>query len=161
MKKRAKKNSLNFPIILLIIILILFSTITLILLYQDKIKYNENIQDNQSIDYDNNYVSRVIDGDTIELSTGEIIRLICIDSPERNLKGYLESKEFLESLVLNKNIRLESDNDDKDKYNRSLRYVYVNSSDKEIFVNKELVKQGYATLFPYLNNTKKCNEISS
>ncbi|MFH1722945.1 MAG: hypothetical protein ABH950_10130 [Candidatus Altiarchaeota archaeon] len=43
-------------------------------------------------------VSRVIDGDTFELSTGEKIRLICIDAPEKGEEFYEKSKTYLEDL---------------------------------------------------------------
>jgi micrococcal nuclease len=111
-----------------------------------------------------NTVTKIIDGDTFELASGEKIRLICIDAPEINKKGYEEAKQFLSDLILNKQVRLENDINNADKYERLLRYVYINNSksnNNEIFVNKELVKQGYATLFPYENNTKRCDEIDN
>jgi len=102
-----------------------------------------------------NQVIEVIDGDTFKLYNGEIVRLICIDTPEKGSKGYDEAKEFLSSLVLDKEVRLEEDLEDKDVYGRSLRYVYA----EEVFVNRELVQEGYASVFRYGNNTKRCGEI--
>ena len=46
-------------------------------------------------------VTRGIDGDTIELSSGERVRLICIDAPERGVDGYSEAVDYLEILILN------------------------------------------------------------
>ncbi len=116
--------------------------------------------DNLDKNYEKDLVVKsVIDGDTIELYNGEIIRLICIDTPEEGTGGFEEARLFLESLVLNKEVKLESDVDDKDKYNRSLRYVYVEINGNEIFVNKELVKYGLAKAYRYGNDTKKCDEI--
>ncbi len=103
------------------------------------------------------FVSRVIDGDTFELSTGETIRLICINTPESYEKKFTESKQFLEQLILNKEVRLESDKDNKDRYGRLLRYVYINDT----FVNKEMVQQKYANVYRYGNDTTKCDEIGS
>ncbi len=48
------------------------------------------------------FVTSIIDGDTIELSTGERVRLICIDTPEINEDGYEEAKNYLTEQILNK-----------------------------------------------------------
>ena len=87
------------------------------------------------------------------------MRLICVDAPEKGGKGYEEAKEFLESLVLNKEVRLEKDISDRDEYGRLLRYVYVSGEGEEIFVNKEIVQQGYGSVFRYGDDTKRCGEI--
>ena len=95
------------------------------------------------------YVSEVIDGDTFEMSDKEIIRLLCVDTPEEGEAGYEEAKSFLAHLVLLKEIRFEYETDRYDKYNRTLAFVYVNISDEEIFVNKEVVRLGFGELFEY------------
>jgi micrococcal nuclease len=99
-------------------------------------------------------VSRVIDGDTIEIEGGERIRLLGIDTPERGQPLFKESTEFLEKLIKNKPIILETDIINRDKYGRLLRYIYI--GDK--FVNLELVKAGYAVTHIILPN-KKYSEI--
>ena len=100
-------------------------------------------------------VYRIIDGDTFELGSGERVRLICIDTPEIGQKEYAEAKEFLSGLILGKRVRLEKDVSEKDAYGRLLRYVYVG----DLFVNKELVEKGYASVFRYGNDTARCDEI--
>lgn len=89
------------------------------------------------------------------------LRLICVDTPEEGKEGFEDAKLFLESLIFNKEVRLESDIDDKDVYGRSLRYVYVSMNGNEVFVNKELVKYSLANIFRYGNNTKRCDEIEN
>lgn len=107
-------------------------------------------------------VKRVIDGDTFELANGEKVRLICIDAPEKGEQGYEESTEFLEILILNKKVKLEKDTTDKDRYGRLLRYVYVTEDpDILVFVNQEIVKQGYAEVFRVEPDISKCDEIGS
>lgn len=107
-------------------------------------------------------VLEIIDGDTFKLGNGEIVRLICVDAPEKGKEGYEEAKEFLSFLILNKEVRMEKDVSDKDEYGRLLRYAYVNDSyNGEIFVNREIVQQGYAEVFRYGNDTSKCGEIES
>lgn len=90
-------------------------------------------------------VTRVIDGDTVELNTGERVRLILIDAPESGEECYKEAKSRLEQLVLNKEVRLEKDVSETDRYGRLLRYVYVGST----FVNYQLVREGLAYASPY------------
>lgn len=97
----------------------------------------------------------VIDGDTIELTDGRLVRYIGIDTPEtkkRQGERWLydpepfakEAKEFNKRLVSGKTVNLEYDIQRYDRYNRTLGYVYVDS----IFVNLELVKAGYAKTLP-------------
>src|SRR3989344_1448789 len=75
--------------------------------------------------YSDNFVKRVIDGDTFVLGNEEIVRLICVDTPEEGNKGYEEALEFLEDMILLKEVRLVEGIDKKDSYGRLLRYVYV------------------------------------
>ena len=96
-------------------------------------------------------VKRVIDGDTIELEGGLRVRYIGINTPELHSKNKelscygKEAKDKNKELVEGKNIRLEKDISEIDKYGRLLRYVYVlNKDSEELFINKYLVEQGYA-----------------
>ncbi len=97
-------------------------------------------------------VARAIDGDTIELESGEKVRYIGIDTPEtKHPKKAVqcfgkEAHEKNKELVEGKYVRLERDVSERDKYGRLLRYVYVVNTDsnEEIFVNAELVSKGYA-----------------
>ncbi len=88
-------------------------------------------------------VSKVQDGDTVQLETGEWIRLLGINTPEENERYYQEAKNMLKGLVEGKKVKLELGPDDKDKYDRLLRYIFVDST----FVNVQLVKEGYATVY--------------
>jgi micrococcal nuclease len=93
-------------------------------------------------------VTRVIDGDTIELQNGKRLRYIGIDSPETG--GDCFSREATEKnreLVLNKTVRLIKDVSETDRYGRLLRYVYVKDDvlETEIYVNDALVREGFAT----------------
>jgi len=105
--------------------------------------------------------TRIIDGDTFEIESGEKVRLICVDAPEQEQEGYEAAKQFLEDLILNKTIKLQKDVSDKDKYNRLLRYVYVSNGKEEVFVNKLLVQEGHAEVFRYEPDISKCDEIEN
>lgn len=100
-------------------------------------------------------VSQIIDGDTIRLSTGERVRLIGINTPEKDQPYYLEATQKLSQLIGNDRVTLKKDVTDKDQYGRLLRYVYVN----ETFVNLEMVKQGYAISYSFPPNTKYLDEF--
>lgn len=98
-------------------------------------------------------VTKVIDGDTIEIENSERVRLICIDSLEQGEEGYNESKKYLEDLVLNKKVRLEKDISERDNYQRLVRYVYL---EDRTFVNELIAKQGYAKAYWYEPDITLC-----
>ena len=98
-------------------------------------------------------VTRVIDGDTIVIDTGHSVRYIGIDTPEVHpeLEAYgMEAWKVNCQLVEGKEVRLERDVSDTDKYGRLLRYVYADN----IFINAELVRQGLAEAKAYPPDTK-------
>lgn len=99
-------------------------------------------------------VTRVIDGDTIEVTFEdgrvERVRYIGIDTPERYEDLSREATEANERLVAGKKVRLKRDVSERDKYGRLLRYVYVGS----LFVNAELVRQDYAAVATYPPDVK-------
>lgn len=113
-------------------------------------------------------ITKVTDGDTFEAEANgkkEKIRMLGIDTPEKfdsdklardiertkrdseTIKklGELSSK-FTHSLLEGKKVLLEPDKsqDDRDKYGRLLRYVYLEDG---TFVNKKIVAEGYAVVF--------------
>lgn len=100
-------------------------------------------------------VSKVVDGDTIVLDTGEHVRYIGIDTPEQGHLYYSEAKRENERLVKGKTVKLEYDVGRTDKFGRTLAYVYVNG----IFVNAELVKGGYAVIATYPPNVKYADKF--
>lgn len=89
-------------------------------------------------------VSRVIDGDTFDLETGERVRLIGIDAPERGEPFYEESRDSLVDLVEGIGVVLTKDESDTDIYGRSLRYVVSGNID----VNEEMLRRGFARATP-------------
>lgn len=91
------------------------------------------------------FIERVIDGDTVVID-GVSSRLLGINSPEKGEKYYLEAKNFLEELVLNKTIRVEKKG--KDRYSRDLVYLF---SEKEN-INLIMIQEGLAT--PYFPSGK-------
>jgi micrococcal nuclease len=106
-------------------------------------------------------VTKVIDGDTVELEGGERLRYIGVDTPEMNFGKELGSECYAkeatkknEELVLNKKIKFINDKNVRDKYGRLLGYVYLENG---LFVNEILVKQGFAKSYPYKPDISKQN----
>lgn len=95
-------------------------------------------------------VARVIDGDTIELQDGSRVRYLGIDTPESGEYYASEATAKNRELVEGKIVELQSGKRDQDKYDRLLRYVYVDG----VFVNAELVAQGYATAYIFDPNER-------
>lgn len=157
---KSSKSIISQIIIYALIILLLLGFIAFGLFFLGNAEPQANPESQNLSD---NTVVRIIDGDTFELASGEIVRLICVDTPETGggSDGAEEAAQFLSLLILDREVRLENDSDDKDAYGRLLRYVYVNVSysDGEIFVNKEIVEQGYGSVFRYGNDTARCDEI--
>ncbi len=100
-------------------------------------------------------VKRVIDGDTLLLANGEKVRLIGVDTPEKNHpqkpvqrfanEAYLFTKRMAEG----KEVKLEYDRQKKDRHGRVSAYVYLLDG---TFSNAEIIKQGYGfayTKYPF------------
>jgi micrococcal nuclease len=119
-------------------------------------------------------VRRVIDGDTIELSDGQLVRYIGVDTPEvrRQHHGQWirdpepfgeEAAEENRRLAEGRRVRLEYDAQTHDRYGRLLAYVYV-AEDAEgaaagagrgaLMVNAELLRRGVAQLLTIPPNVK-------
>ena len=98
-------------------------------------------------------VTRIHDGDTLTISTGEKVRLLQIDTPELSpTECYgVEAHKALIHIIGKSAITLESDpvSDNKDQFGRILRYVKVG----KINVNLKLVEIGAAT--PYFFKGEK------
>lgn len=98
---------------------------------------------------------RVVDGDTIVLDGRERVRLIGVDTPEtkdpRKPVQYFgkQASLFTERLVEGRRVRLEYDQTRKDRYGRTLAYVFLQDG---TFVNLEIVRRGYGhayTKYPF------------
>lgn len=97
-------------------------------------------------------VTHITDGDTIEVDmagTPEKIRMIGVDTPETKKPNAPvqcfgpEASDFTKKSLTGKSVRLEADstNDNRDRYGRLLRYVYL--QDGSLF-QEQLIAQGYS-----------------
>jgi micrococcal nuclease len=95
-------------------------------------------------------VRQVIDGDTITVSGIGVVRLIGVDAPEKT-GGYLRAEpygdaatRFMKQLVEGHVVRLEYDGDRKDKYNRTLAYVFLEDG---TLANEAIISAGWAETY--------------
>ncbi len=106
------------------------------------------------------FVSKVVDGDTIEIDFEGIkdtVRLIGIDTPEtKHPKKKVqcfgkEASAKTTELLKNRHVRLEYDGtqSNRDVYGRLLRFVF---RDDGLFINKTLVEEGFAFEYTYGSN---------
>ena len=102
-------------------------------------------------------IKYVYDGDTAVLNTGEEVRYLGIDAPEIGHNGRksefmaLESKNYNLRIVRGFHVRLEFDEERKDRYGRLLAYVFLDNGE---MVNALLVKKGLAFVMINKPNTK-------
>jgi micrococcal nuclease len=115
----------------------------------------------QAVEY--RQCTRVVDGDTIVLDGNERVRLIGVDTPEtvhpsKPVEFFgKEASAFTKRTVEGKKVRLKYDWQLKDKYGRTLAYVYLSDG---TLLNAEIIKQGYGhayTKYPfkYLEDFRK------
>lgn len=133
------------------------------------------------------YVKKVFDGDTIGIvpiksdkkTRYEKIRFLGIDAFEHDQKPFGDpAYKYLSMLVLGKNVCIETDVDEHDKYGRTLGYVFLKdgviektlkfrsrggfdssknlttTTPRYILVNEEIIKNGYAILYASEPNNK-------
>lgn len=106
-------------------------------------------------------VRKVIDGDTFILDDterGTHVRIIGLDAPESRKTRYedvqpygAEAKAFLIDLLEGKNVKLEYGVEPKDKYGRTLAYIFLEDG---TFVNELILKEGFARISTYPPNVK-------
>lgn len=104
-------------------------------------------------------VVRVVDGDTIHIrieSRVEKVRYIGINTPELHHPargeepGAREATAVNRALVGGKQVRLDLDVQERDRYGRLLAYVWAG----ELLVNAELVRRGYAQVMTVPPNVR-------
>ena len=106
-------------------------------------------------------VTHVTDGDSFVVSGGWRVRCIGMDAPElRGENGRpeafaLEARGALRAMIEGREVRLVSDRDDTDRYNRLLRYVYCGDT----FINAEMLRLGYAVVLTIRPNDRHAAEF--
>ncbi len=97
-------------------------------------------------------VSYVIDGDTFILENNQRVRMIGINAPETAHRRYgkkgqpfgNQARERLRRFIDGKDVTLKDGRELFDRFGRRLAYVYLPDG---TFVNREMVREGYAETF--------------
>lgn len=107
-------------------------------------------------------VTKHVDGDTLWVSGGVKVRFIGMDTPEttngrRDCYGPEAAARVAELLPLGTAVRLVYDADRRDRYGRTLAYVYRASDG--LFVNASLLRDGYAQVMTVPPNVAHAEEF--
>lgn len=123
-------------------------------------------------------VVSVIDGDTIKVAfpDGQVskVRIIGVDCPETEKTGQTgefyagEATAYIRSILQNQTVYLEKDNSETDKYDRLLRYIWLeipevidSESIVQWNVSALLLAQGYASFIIVGNDNKYADAFSA
>ncbi len=110
-------------------------------------------------------ISRVVDGDTVQLSTGQKVRLIGVNTPESTTRHETYGKEasnYTTDKLEGKQVWLQKDVSETDRYGRLLRIIWLSvptndMDENEIrtkMFNADLVLNGYAEPSTYPPDVK-------
>jgi micrococcal nuclease len=165
MKKKNKKKALAlFAVVLSLLLSFIFSKLPEI----DQINGIQDIpkilnllleEEESPVGLVDAKVVRVVDGDTVVVryeGREERIRLIGVDTPEtvhpnKPVEAYgEEAKEYTKKKLEEKDIQIEFDVKERDRYGRLLGYIWVDG----LLFNDELLKMGYAKVATFPPNVK-------
>ncbi len=109
-------------------------------------------------------VTQVVDGDTIKVlfeGKEKTVRFVGMDTPEtvdpRRPVGCFgkEASNETKNLLSGREVILQKDVSESDKYGRILRYIYLPLDNGQIlFVNDYLVREGFAKVYTYPPDVK-------
>ncbi|MFW5976601.1 MAG: thermonuclease family protein [Bacillota bacterium] len=162
-RDRATFNEKKFFInIIISVLIIIFLTTNLNALSPSVVDENLKIDDKYFKLMDEVKVSKIIDGDTIEIESGEKIRLIGIDTPELNSDNNSGSeyygkraKKYIKKLIgKDQIVYLEYGEEVRDSYDRLLAYIYLPDG---TFLNARILREGYSYLLTVPPNIKYLN----
>lgn len=114
------------------------------------------------------HVTKITDGDTIHVDiegTDYRLRYIGMDTPESVKPGSpvepyaKEASTRKAALVADRDVILEKDISETDRYGRLLRYVWLQDGDIWTMANMELVRLGYAQVLTYPPDVKYASQF--
>lgn len=107
-------------------------------------------------------VKRIVDGDTVELSDGRLVRYIGVDAPEIDHERHtaepfgFEARMRSAELIGDYRIRLELDLERLDAYGRTLAYVFLPDGS---MVNEKLLRSGLSYCLYRMPNVKYADKL--
>lgn len=147
------------PLTKILLLFLLFTAPVFIACSNNSDKEITSSQPNKSKLYS---IKKIVDGDTFWIDNGTDkglkVRLIGVNAPEsrktnrKDVEYYgKEAKNYLTKFLSNKRVRLVYDVVPKDRYGRTLAYVYLEDG---TFLNAHLIKNGYASVMTIPPNVK-------
>lgn len=116
------------------------------------------------------YVSSVVDGDTVVLKSGAQVRLVGIQAPKLPLgrKGFEpwplgdEAKAALEALALHRRVRLFNGKTRLDRHGRILAHLLVETANGDlVWAEQHLLEAGFARVYSFADNRACVEEMLS
>lgn len=103
-------------------------------------------------------VASITDGDTLVCEGGTRVRLLLIDTPEMDQGefGRQARRELVKLAPPGTHLRLEGDVERRDRYGRSLAYLYTPDGR---MLNEEMARAGFALTLVYPPNVKHVERI--
>jgi micrococcal nuclease len=154
----------NFKIIRYLMLFAVLVSLSYVFI-KNRIYNNDKSQVTKTESGEYQYVKRVVDGDTFLMSDGERVRLLGIDTPEKYESQKLDkdaeisnqdkktiqklgemASDYAKELVEGKKVKLvrEPNYQDRDKYGRLLRYVYLEDG---TLINAKIIQDGFAQVY--------------
>lgn len=125
---------------------------------------NESVENSQ-VNRLNGKVTNVVDGDTMDIQfengKEERVRLVLVDTPEtkhptKPVQPFgPEASAFTKEMLTGKNVQVELDVQERDKYGRILAYVYIDGN----MFNELLLEKGLARVAVFPPNTRYVDEF--
>jgi len=84
--------------------------------------------------------AKTVDGDSLVMQDGRIVRILGINTKERGQKNFEEAKKYLGELIDGEKLWLEPDNPIIDRFGRGLFWVWVGCESTPIFWDQNYMK---------------------
>jgi len=88
-------------------------------------------------------VGRIIDGDTLELKSGERVRLLGVDAPDNGEEGFEKSQALLEEMMRDSKVWIEGDRYEEDQYGRLLGWIWIDCESEPQFKPDDYMENVY------------------
>jgi endonuclease YncB( thermonuclease family) len=119
----------------------------------------QNWQEAKAVFPSQGIVQTIEDGDTFTLQNGRSVRLLGVNAPERGSSTYVAAQQTLANLLNNKQVYLEYDRYQDDKYGRILAWVWVNCEKAPDFLPANYMHySGNASRPSLMENPKGCRD---
>lgn len=113
-------------------------------------------------------VVRILDGDTLALNTGLVVKLASLEAPsfgrgdEPDQTYAKESARILEDLTMGRQVRLAYPGITRDRYDRAIAHIEtIDNLGKQIWVNREVARQGGARVRVYADTAALAEHLLS